>query len=177
MRMCKNSASRVDNVASAYSYLRTRERTIIEREWGCSLSEDVTWQSESMGHPVSYPLSVVLVEPEIPPNTGNTARLCAATHTPLHLVGKLGFRTDDKAVRRAGLDYWKEVEIRYHIDMEAVWSTLPKSRFLYFTTKSERLYTDFQYAPGDALVFGRETCGLPEDLLRANWERCLTIPM
>ncbi|HEX8183862.1 MAG TPA: tRNA (cytidine(34)-2'-O)-methyltransferase [Blastocatellia bacterium] len=122
-------------------------------------------------------LHVALVEPEIPPNTGNIARLCAATFTPLHLVGKLGFRTDDKAVRRAGLDYWSEVEIYYHLNLEALKAALPRARFLYFTTKVERAYTDFEYAPDDCLVFGRETRGLPEDLLRANPERCLTIPM
>ena len=120
---------------------------------------------------------VALIEPEIPPNTGNIARMCAATFTPLHLVGKLGFRTDEKAVRRAGLDYWSEVEIHYHMNIEALYGALPDSRFLYFTTKAERLYTDFHYALGDCLVFGRETRGLPEELLRANWERCLTIPM
>ena len=122
-------------------------------------------------------LDVALIEPEIPPNTGNIARLCAATFTPLHLVGKLGFRTDDKAVRRAGLDYWGEVEIYYHLNIEALYSALPAGRFLYFTTKSDRCYTDFQYMPGDCLVFGRETRGLPEELLRANWERALKIPM
>ena len=122
-------------------------------------------------------LHVALIEPEIPPNTGNIARLCAATYTPLHLVGKLGFRTDEKAVRRAGLDYWDEVEIHYHLHVEALYAALPDCRFLYFSTKGERAYTDFQFAPGDCLIFGRETRGLPEELLRANWERCLTIPM
>ena len=122
-------------------------------------------------------LHVVLVEPEIPPNTGNIARLCAATYTPLHLVGKLGFRTDDQAVRRAGLDYWNEVDISYHLDLDALHSALPLQRFLYFTTKADRPYTDAGYLPGDCLVFGRETRGLPEDLLKSNWERCLTIPM
>jgi tRNA (cytidine/uridine-2'-O-)-methyltransferase len=122
-------------------------------------------------------LHVALVEPEIPPNTGNIARLCAATRTALHLVGKLGFRTDDKAVRRAGLDYWGEVEIYYHLNIEALYATLPGSRFMYLTTKAERAYTSFQYAPDDCLVFGSETRGLPEELLRANWERALTIPM
>ncbi len=128
-------------------------------------------------NPDSTRLHVALVEPEIPPNTGNIARLCAATFTPLHLVGKLGFRTDDKAVRRAGLDYWSEVEIHYHLNIEALYAAAPGCRFLYFTTKAERAYASFQYAPGDCLVFGSETCGLPEDLLRANWDRSLTIPM
>ena len=122
-------------------------------------------------------LDVALIEPEIPPNTGNIARLCAATFTPLHLVGKLGFRTDDKAVRRAGLDYWNEVEIHYHLNLEELYRMLAGRRFLYFSTKAEREYTDFRYAPGDCLVFGRETGGLPEELLRANWDRCLRIPM
>jgi tRNA (cytidine/uridine-2'-O-)-methyltransferase len=124
-----------------------------------------------------YGLQVALLEPEIPPNTGNIARLCAATYTPLHLVGKLGFRTDEKAVRRAGLDYWDEVDIRYHLDMESLYRALPNCRFLYFSTKGERVYSDFDYRRGDCLVFGRETRGLPEELLKANWERCLTIPM
>jgi tRNA (cytidine/uridine-2'-O-)-methyltransferase len=122
-------------------------------------------------------LQVALVEPEIPPNTGNIARLCAATFTPLHLVGKLGFRTDDKALRRAGLDYWNEVELHYHLNLEEFYAALPGCRFLYFTTKSRQLYTSFQFLPGDCLVFGSETRGLPEDLLRANWERALKIPM
>jgi tRNA (cytidine/uridine-2'-O-)-methyltransferase len=122
-------------------------------------------------------LYVALIEPEIPPNTGNIARLCAATFTPLHLVGKLGFRTDDKAVRRAGLDYWDEVEIHYHLNLEAFYKALPGCRFLYFTTKTERAYTSIQYLPGDCLLFGSETRGLPEDLLRVNWELALTIPM
>jgi len=122
-------------------------------------------------------LHIALIEPEIPPNTGNIARMCAATFTPLHLVGRLGFRTDDKALRRAGLDYWNEVEIHYHLNIEALYSALSDSRFLYFSTKAERIYTDFEYAPNDCLVFGPETRGLSEDLLRANRERCLKIPM
>lgn len=133
--------------------------------------------SSNLLKPNSARLHVALVEPEIPPNTGNIARLCAATFTPLHLVGKLGFRTDDKAVRRAGLDYWNEVEIYYHLNLEAFYEELHDCRFLYFTTKADRAYTTFQFVPGDCLVFGSETRGLPEDLLRANWERSLTIPM
>jgi tRNA (cytidine/uridine-2'-O-)-methyltransferase len=127
--------------------------------------------------PGSPLLHVALIEPEIPPNTGNIARLCAATFTPLHLVGKLGFRTDEKAVRRAGLDYWDEVEIHYHLNIEALYKALPASRFLYYTTKAQREYTSVSYAEGDCLVFGRETRGLPEELLHTNWERALTIPM
>jgi len=131
----------------------------------------------SRARPTDSGVHIVLVEPEIPPNTGNIARLCAATFTPLHLVGKLGFRTDDKAVRRAGLDYWHEVRINYHLDLDALQASLPGHRFLYFTTKATSSYTEASYVAGDCLVFGRETRGLPEDLLKANWERCLTIPM
>lgn len=120
---------------------------------------------------------VALVEPEIPPNTGNVARLCAATRTPLHVVGVTGFRLDDRAVRRAGLDYWPEVELHRHRDLEALKATLPDSRFIYFTTKAEASYVEWSFEQGDCLVFGPETRGLPEELLRANWERCLTIPM
>ena len=120
---------------------------------------------------------VALFEPEIPPNTGNIARLCAATRTPLHVVGATGFRMDDRTLKRAGLDYWDEVELHRHIDVDSLYKNLPDSRFLYLTTKVERLYTDWQYRGGDCLVFGPETRGLPESLLKANSERCLTIPM
>ena len=122
-------------------------------------------------------IQICLVEPEIPPNTGNIARLCAATYTDLHIVGATGFRLDEKAVKRAGLDYWDEVNIFRHIDLQELYESLPESRFLYFTTKVERKYTDWEYQPNDCLVFGRETRGLPEDLLKANPEYCLTIPM
>lgn len=122
-------------------------------------------------------IQICLVEPEIPPNTGNIARLCAATYTDLHIVGATGFRLDEKAVKRAGLDYWDEVNIFRHIDLQELYAFLPESRFLYFTTKVERKYTDWKYQPNDCLVFGRETRGLPEDLLKANPENCLTIPM
>ena len=122
-------------------------------------------------------LHVALVEPEIPPNTGNIARLCAATSTPLHLIGKLGFRIDDQAVKRAGLDYWSDVCLLRHRDLEALQTSLISARFLYFTTKAKRSYVDYVYQAGDCLVFGRETRGLPEELLLANRDRCLTIPM
>lgn len=120
---------------------------------------------------------VALVEPEIPPNTGNIARLCAATFTDLHVVGVTGFRMDDRTLKRSGLDYWKDVKLHRHIDLDELYKALPNSRFLYMTTKSERLYTDWEYFKNDCLVFGRETRGLAEELLRANWDRCLTIPM
>jgi tRNA (cytidine/uridine-2'-O-)-methyltransferase len=122
-------------------------------------------------------INVALLEPEIPPNTGNIARLCAATRTPLHIVGATGFRLDDRAVRRAGLDYWPEVELYRHRDLDALYESLPDARFVYLTTKAEMPYVEWRFEPNDCLVFGRETRGLPEDLLRRNWERCLTIPM
>jgi tRNA (cytidine/uridine-2'-O-)-methyltransferase len=122
-------------------------------------------------------ISIALVEPEIPPNTGNIARLCAATRTPLHIVGAAGFRLDDRAVRRAGLDYWPEVNLSRHRDLAALSAALERARFVYLTTKAERAYTDWSFTSADCLVFGRETRGLPDDLLRANWDRCLTIPM
>jgi tRNA (cytidine/uridine-2'-O-)-methyltransferase len=122
-------------------------------------------------------ISIALVEPEIPPNTGNIARLCAATKVPLHIVGATGFRLDDRAVRRAGLDYWPEVILFRHSDLEALYSELVNSRFIYLTTKADRTYLDWAFQPNDCLVFGRETRGLPESLLRSNWERCLRIPM
>lgn len=122
-------------------------------------------------------LRVALYEPEIPPNTGNIARLCAATFTPLHIVGVTGFRMDDRTLRRSGLDYWDEVDLHRHIDIEALYASLPDSRFLYFTTKTDRPYTNWVYQPNDCLIFGPETRGLPESLLKANEDRCLTIPM
>jgi tRNA (cytidine/uridine-2'-O-)-methyltransferase len=120
---------------------------------------------------------IALVEPEIPPNTGNIARLCAATSTPLHIVGVTGFKMDDRTLKRAGLDYWEEVDLHRHIDLDELYETLPGSRFLFLTTKVDRLYTDCQFRDGDCLVFGPETRGLPESVLRANPDRCLTIPM
>src|ERR1051325_4672485 len=122
-------------------------------------------------------LSVALVEPEIPTKTGNIARLCAATNVPVHIVGVTGFRLDDRAVRRAGLDYWPYVKLTRHSDFSELEESLPQARFLYFTTKATKSYTDWAFSAEDCLVFGPETRGLPESLLKANWDRCLTIPM
>lgn len=122
-------------------------------------------------------IRVALVEPEIPPNTGNIARLCAATGVPLHVVGATGFRLDERAVRRAGLDYWPEVELHRQVDLAQLRECAPGARFVYLTTKAPRAYTDWRYTTDDCLVFGRETRGLPEELLRANWESCLKIPI
>lgn len=122
-------------------------------------------------------LRVALVEPEIPPNTGNVARLCAATRTPLHIVGVTGFRMDERAVRRAGLDYWPEVELHRHHDLGALGEALPGAHFVYLTTKGGVSYLDWAFTQDDCLVFGGESRGLPEELLRENTERCVTIPM
>jgi len=122
-------------------------------------------------------LHVALVEPEIPPNTGNIARLCAATLTDLHVVGATGFRMDDRTLKRAGLDYWNEVNLHRHLDLERLYAALPDSRFLYIETRTARIYTDFAFQKGDCLVFGSETRGLPKDVLAANAEHCLSIPM
>ena len=122
--------------------------------------------------------NVVLVEPEIPPNTGNVGRLCLATNSTLHLVEPFGFRLDDKQLKRAGLDYWSEVEVKTWSRFEELQKAQPPSmRYFYLTTKSRRSYCDARFKPGDFLVFGRETKGLPESLLTANPETCLTIPM
>ena len=123
------------------------------------------------------PFHVVLVEPEIPPNTGAIARLCAATHCHLHLVEPLGFRLDDKSMARAGVDYWPHLTWRTWPSWDRLREANPEGRFYFFTTKTKRPYTAASFRRGDFLVFGRETRGLPESLLQANEERCLTIPI
>lgn len=122
-------------------------------------------------------IRVALFEPEIPPNTGNIARLCAATNSPLHIVGVTGFRMDDRTLKRAGLDYWEHVDLHRHVDLDGLYKSLPNSRFVYLTTKSDIPYTSWEFIKGDCLVFGPETRGLPADVLEANPDRCLTIPM
>ncbi len=121
---------------------------------------------------------VVLIEPEIPPNTGNIGRLCLATGAHLHLVGPLGFSIDDRTLKRAGLDYWAEVKVTRWESFAALQAAQPaEARWFFLTTKTTRCYWDAAFHAGDFLVFGRETKGLPEPLLVANAERCLTIPM
>jgi tRNA (cytidine/uridine-2'-O-)-methyltransferase len=140
-------------------------------------------------------MNVVLVEPEIPPNTGNVARLCAATQATLHLVGPLGFRLDDKTLKRAGMDYWEQVTWKCWESLEALQAAIRKGEgggamgeeggvkgegwptFYYVTTRSKRPYTQPRYRGDDYLVFGRETAGLPKALLDANPETTITIPM
>jgi tRNA (cytidine/uridine-2'-O-)-methyltransferase len=124
-------------------------------------------------------LHVVLVEPEVPPNTGNIGRLCLAAGARLHLVKPLGFSLDEKSLRRAGLDYWDKVDVTLWDNLDALRAAAsPDSRFFFLTTKTDRPYWKASFRPGDHLVFGRETKGLPESLLQAAPpDSCLTIPM
>jgi tRNA (cytidine/uridine-2'-O-)-methyltransferase len=122
--------------------------------------------------------NVVLIEPEIPPNTGNIGRLCLATGSRLHLVKPLGFLLDDRELRRAGLDYWEEVRLQLWDSFDALRRAQPTGmRYFFLTTKSKRPYYEVRFQKDDFLVFGRETKGLPEDLLAANIDNCITIPM
>lgn len=120
---------------------------------------------------------IVLVEPEIPPNTGSIARLCGATDTVLHLVRPLGFSTDDRYLRRAGLDYWQFVEIVYWDSLDQFLSAADDERLYFVSKKVERSYTAVRYRWGDILVFGKETRGLPEEILRLYSDRTVAIPM
>ena len=120
-------------------------------------------------------INVVLYEPEIPQNTGNIARLCACCGADLYLIGKLGFSLDDKHTKRAGLDYWENVNIKRANTLEELQAEFPNSKFYYLTTKSKKLYTDIQYNEGDFLVFGPETRGLPEKYVKKD--TAVTIPM
>ncbi len=123
-------------------------------------------------------MNVVLVEPEIPPNTGNIARLCAATRTRLHLIEPFGFKLDDAQLKRAGMDYWHHVECRRWADWSAFETALPPGARLWFVEQGgARRYDEAAFGPDDYLVFGRETAGLPKALLEANCEKWLRIPM
>ena len=121
--------------------------------------------------------NVVLVEPEIPPNTGNVGRLCLATKSTLHLVKPLGFSLEDRQLKRAGLDYWEDVDLKVWDSLPVLMKANPDARCFLVTTKTKRAYWDVEFRPSDFLVFGRETKGLPESLLAANESRCVTIPM
>ena len=121
--------------------------------------------------------NVVLVEPEIPPNTGNVGRLCLATQSTLHLVGPLGFSLDDRQLKRAGLDYWDEVDVEEWSSLDELQQANASARFFYLTTKAKLPYFEVTFRPRDFLVFGRETKGLPERVLSENRESCITIPM
>jgi tRNA (cytidine/uridine-2'-O-)-methyltransferase len=122
-------------------------------------------------------MHVVLFQPEIPPNTGSVARLCAATLTPLHLIEPLGFKIDDKHLKRAGLDYWEHVDLRVHKCWEDFLKTCAPQDLLFFSKRAARSYTSIRYREDHRLVFGPETRGLPQEFLDANPGRSLRIPM
>ncbi len=122
-------------------------------------------------------LNIVLVEPQIPQNTGNIARTCAATGARLHLVEPMGFRVDDAKLKRAGLDYWHLLDITYYKDLNDFFEKNKDGHFFYFSTKATKIYSDAEYPDNSYLVFGKETAGLPEDLLFANPEKCVRLPM
>lgn len=121
--------------------------------------------------------NIVLVEPEIPQNTGNIARTCAATGAKLHIVKPMGFTIDDKKLKRAGLDYWHLLGVVYYENLDDFFAKNPDGRFFYATTKGLNTYADVNYQDGDYILFGKETKGLPEDLLYQNREHCIRIPM
>lgn len=122
-------------------------------------------------------LNIVLVEPQIPQNTGNIARTCALTGARLHLVEPMGFRVDDAKLKRAGLDYWHLLDITYYDNLNDFFDKNRGGAFFYFSTKARRIYSDVNYPDGAYLVFGKETAGLPEKLLFDNPESCVRIPM
>ena len=122
-------------------------------------------------------INIVLLEPEIPQNTGNIARTCAATGASLHLIEPLGFRIDDAKLKRAGLDYWHQLDITYYKDLNDFYARNPDAQVYYFSTKAPQKYTDIKYPQKVYLMFGKETKGLPEELLRDNKSHCVRIPM
>ena len=124
-----------------------------------------------------HKLNIVLVEPQIPQNTGNIARTCAATGASLHLVKPMGFTVDDKKLKRAGLDYWHLLDITYYKDLNDFFEKNKDGHFFYFSTKATKIYSDTEYPDNSYLVFGKETAGLPEDLLFENPEKCVRLPM
>jgi tRNA (cytidine/uridine-2'-O-)-methyltransferase len=126
--------------------------------------------------PLAQPFRIVLVEPEIPQNTGNVARLSVATRSPLHLVGRLGFRIDEKSVRRAGIDYWHLVELEQHLDLPHFVNAHPGARLRLFSAVASQSYLDADFHPGDALVFGKESVGLDPDLLDRYPDAVFGIP-
>lgn len=123
-------------------------------------------------------LNVVLLEPEIPQNTGNISRTCAATGTTLHLIGRLGFSIDEKHVKRAGLDYWDLLDLRYYDSYEEFLDKNPNAKIYYATTKAEKSHTEMEYPKEDCyIMFGKETAGIPDSILKDHKETCIRIPM
>lgn len=125
----------------------------------------------------AQPFHIVLIEPEIPPNTGNIGRLCAATGSILHLVGKLGFSLDNKQLRRAGLDYWPEVKLQRWESFEELQKQFPDARYWFTSKKARRNYSNVSYEPGDFIVFGKETLGLPNEIIDAAGDQAIRIPI
>ncbi|MGM0608065.1 MAG: tRNA (cytidine(34)-2'-O)-methyltransferase [Candidatus Muiribacteriota bacterium] len=121
--------------------------------------------------------NIVLVEPEIPQNTGNIVRLCAATDSVLYLVGKLGFSTENKYLKRAGLDYWEFVNVQFRNSLEDLFIENKNDNFYFFSKKASKIYSEINFEKGDFLVFGKESFGLPEKLLEENKKRSLKIPV
>ena len=122
-------------------------------------------------------MHIVLHQPEIPGNTGNIGRTCVATGTPLHLIEPLGFRLDEKSIRRAGMDYWKDLEVIRYVNYQEFLEKNPGARIWMATTKARKSYTEVTYGPEDYIMFGRESAGIPEEILVENEESCIRIPM
>jgi tRNA (cytidine/uridine-2'-O-)-methyltransferase len=152
--------------------LRLRARVAAPSEWRCSANAKRRQRTMTM-------LQIALWEPEIPPNTGNIARLCAAMNTPLHLVGRLGFRIDEKSLRRAGLDYWDSVDLHQHDSLAQLEERLKHAgaRLLCMSARATMSYTKISFRAGDCLLFGAETRGLPPEVLERYTDACYTIPM
>jgi len=122
-------------------------------------------------------LNIVLLEPEIPANTGNIGRTCVATGTSLHLIEPLGFRLDEKSIKRAGMDYWEHLDVTRYMNFQEFKTKHPGAKIWYATTKAKYAYTDVQYGPDDFIMFGKESAGIPEEILVENEEHCIRIPM
>ena len=122
-------------------------------------------------------MHIVLHQPEIPGNTGNIGRTCVATGTPLHLIEPLGFRLDEKAIKRAGMDYWHQLEVHRYMNFEEFKAQHPDAKIWMATTKAKHTYTEVEFGPDDFIMFGKESAGIPEEILVENEEHCIRIPM
>lgn len=122
-------------------------------------------------------MHIVLHEPEIPANTGNIGRTCVATNTPLHLIEPLGFRIDEKSIKRAGMDYWEHLDVNTYINYQDFLEKNPGAKIWYATTKAKKCYTEAEFGPDDYIMFGKESAGIPEEILVDHEETCIRIPM
>lgn len=122
-------------------------------------------------------LNIVLFEPEIPANTGNIGRTCVATNTRLHLIEPLGFRLNEKEIKRAGMDYWKDLDVTRYVNFQDFLDRNPDAKIYMATTKGKNVYTEVSYEPDCYIMFGKESAGIPEEILAHNKERCIRIPM